>query len=136
MAARRGGDFSVVTSGCEYDGVVKLVTLLLLLLPGSALVQAESLAKNVKVVYILRMGNGLDQYLASELIKAGFFAVTTDPAKADAIFTDSVGENFEKRYAELYIPPPPKQPDDKDKKGLKGEEIKRGPSTWSRGRGT
>lgn len=99
-------------------------------------------ARNVKSVYILRMGSGLDQLLASELTKNGVFTVTTDPKNADAIFTDTLGEGFEKKYADLY--PPPKveeKKEDKDKKkeegGLNQSPMQRlGGSTMGRGKGT
>jgi hypothetical protein len=65
---------------------------------------------DVKSVYVLRMGSGLDQFLASELTKGGVYTVTTDPQKADAVFTDSLGESFEKKFKELYPPPPPPAP--------------------------
>ncbi len=60
----------------------------------------------VKRVYILAMGSGMDQYLANQLTNAGLFEVVTDPKKADAIVTDNVGESFQKRLEELYPPPP------------------------------
>src|SRR5579863_5206571 len=44
--------------------------------------------KQVNAVYILSMGNGMDQYLANQLTTAGVFQVVTDPKKADAILTD------------------------------------------------
>lgn len=47
------------------------------------------------------MANGLDQYLASRLVSSGVFHVTTDPKKADAVFTDRLGELFERRLEEL-----------------------------------
>jgi hypothetical protein len=60
----------------------------------------------VKRVYILAMGGGMDQYLANQLTNAGIFEVVTDPTKADAIVTDNVGETFQKKLDELYPPPP------------------------------
>ncbi len=65
----------------------------------------------VKRVYILAMGGGMDQYLANQLTKAGIFEVVTDPKAADAIMSDSLGESFEKKLDDLYPPPPkPKEP--------------------------
>jgi hypothetical protein len=67
----------------------------------------------VKRVYILAMGSGMDQYLANQLTNAGVFEVVTDPKKADAIVTDNVGEGFQKKLDEIYAPPPaPKKPAD------------------------
>ena len=60
----------------------------------------------VKRVYILSMGSGMDQYLANQLTKAGIFEVVTDPKKADAILTDNVGEGFQNKLDDLYPPPP------------------------------
>jgi hypothetical protein len=63
----------------------------------------------VKRVYILAMGGGMDQYLANQFTNAGIFEVVTDPMKADAIVSDSIGEAFQKKLDDLY-PPPPKPP--------------------------
>jgi hypothetical protein len=65
---------------------------------------------DVKRVYILAMSAGLDQFLATQLTKAGIFDVVTDPKKADAIITDRVGESFESKLDELYPPPTPPKP--------------------------
>jgi hypothetical protein len=68
---------------------------------------------DIKRVYILAMGSGMDQYLANQLTNAGVFEVVTDPKKADAIVTDNVGEGFQKKLDEIYAPPPaPKKPAD------------------------
>jgi hypothetical protein len=61
----------------------------------------------VKRVYILAMGSGMDQFLANQLTKEGIFEVVTDPKKADAILTDNVGEAFQSRLDDLYAPPKP-----------------------------
>jgi len=63
--------------------------------------------KQVQSIYILPMGSGMDQFLASRLTKLGLFQVVADPQKADAIFTDRLGEPFENKLDELYPPPPP-----------------------------
>lgn len=65
----------------------------------------------VRNVYLLHMGNGLDQYLANHLTGMGVVNVVTDPEKADAILTDEIGERFEQRLEELYPPPPPEEPE-------------------------
>lgn len=62
--------------------------------------------RQVKRVYILSMGSGMDQYLANQLTKSGIFEVVTDPKKADAIVTDNVGESFQQKLNSLYPPPP------------------------------
>ena len=66
---------------------------------------------NVHSVYVLPMSAGLDQHLANRITNAGLFQVVTDPAKADAVFTDHLGEAFEARLAELYPPPPAPKPE-------------------------
>jgi hypothetical protein len=60
----------------------------------------------VKRVYILAMGSGMDQFLANQLTQEGIFEVVTDPKKADAILTDNVGEAFQTKLDILYPPPP------------------------------
>jgi len=89
--------------------------------------------KQVNTVYILAMGNGVDQFLANQLTSAGVFQVVTDPKKADAILTDRVGEPFEKKLDELYPPPPPPEPvkkdDDEDKdKDAKAKDATKRPA--------
>ena len=61
----------------------------------------------VRTVYLMRMANGFDQYLANRLTNMHVFEVVADPKKADAIFTDRLGEAFESRLDELYPPPKP-----------------------------
>jgi hypothetical protein len=77
---------------------------------------------NVHSVYLLPMGGGLDQHLANRLTGAGLFQVVTDPKKADAVFTDRLGEGLESRLAELYPEPPPPKPQPAPPKP--GEEAK------------
>lgn len=57
----------------------------------------------VKTVYLLPMSNGLDQYLAVQLTTNAVLQVVTDPQKADAVFTDHLGESFEQSLAELNV---------------------------------
>ena len=82
-----------------------------LLLPGLLLLTAlfaepnappNPQLKQVQSVYLLPMIGGLDQYLANHITSQGLFQVVTDPQKADAVFTDRIGEGFEDRLAELY----------------------------------
>lgn len=56
----------------------------------------------VKTVYLLPMSNGLDQYLAVQLTTDSVLQVVTDPQKADAVFTDHLGESFERTLGDLY----------------------------------
>jgi hypothetical protein len=104
---------------------------------------------HVRKIYVLSMGSGLDQYIANHLAETGLFEITTDPAVADAILTDSVGETFERRLKELYPPPPPPETADKsaesgskDAKKKESEPVtmysfkdERPLSSFSRGRG-
>ncbi|MCW5979281.1 MAG: hypothetical protein KIT09_14495 [Bryobacteraceae bacterium] len=71
---------------------------------------------NIRAVYLLPMSNGLDQYLANQLTRHGVFEVVTDPLRADALFTDEIGQRFERQVQELY-PPPPKPPQPKEDEG-------------------
>src|SRR4051812_18373643 len=48
----------------------------------------------VHTVYIMAMANGLDQFLANRFTNAGVLWVVLDPAKADAILTDRLDEEF------------------------------------------
>jgi hypothetical protein len=101
----------------------------------------------VQAVYLLPMGNALDQYLAQRLTKDGVVSVVTDPKLADALLTDQIGLAFERRFAELYPPPAAPLSDDSSKKiGLTEEQTRlsqqlkresdfRPTSTFQRGRG-
>jgi hypothetical protein len=91
--------------------VMKWIALLLCSFPALAGVA------DVKAVYLLPMAHGMDQYLANHLAKAGFYQVVTDPLRADAIFTDRVGETLENQLKELY--PAPKPVEEKKKEGSK-----------------
>ena len=77
----------------------------------------------IQTVYLLPMGSGLDQYIANRLTAAGVFQVVTDPLKADAVFTDRLGEAFEARFTELYITPEEERKKAEEKKA-KAEEKK------------
>jgi len=58
---------------------------------------------SVKSVYLMPMSGGLDQYLAVRLTSGGGgMQVVTDPQKADAIFTDRIGSNFEQSLQDMY----------------------------------
>ena len=81
----------------------------------------------VKAVYLLPMAGGLDQYLANRLTGDQVFRVVTDPKLADAIFTDHLGDAFEKQLTALYEPP--EEAEDNNKPQAH-------PSTFGRGRGT
>jgi hypothetical protein len=58
-----------------------------------------------RTVYLVPMGHSLDQFIASRLTRMHVMQVVTDPAKADIIVTDNVGQAFEDRLNDLYPPP-------------------------------
>jgi hypothetical protein len=82
----------------------------------------------VKTVYLLPMTGGLDQYLANRLTGHQVFRVVTDPKLADAIFTDHLGDAFEKQLIELYPSEADDQTDD--------NKPRPHPSAFGRGKGT
>lgn len=81
----------------------------------------------VHTVYLLPMANGLDQYLANWLTAFGIYRVTTDPARADAFFTDRVGAEFEGRVAEL-LPDTKKAPVEKAKQDADADSASNSPA--------
>ncbi len=92
----------------------------------------------VRSVYLLPMANGLDQHLANRLTNLGVFQVVTDPQKAEAVFTDRLGEAFETRLNELYPPPVEKKEEEEEATDAK-KELKQPPppsSAFTRGKGT
>lgn len=66
--------------------------------------------EKVQSIYILPMGNGMDQFLANRITRLGKMQVVADPQKADTILTDRIGEPFEKKLDDLYKPKPPEPP--------------------------
>jgi len=93
------------TLGLRYHILMKLFCALTVL-AAAAFATVNPQLHQVKRVYILAMGSGMDQFLANQLTKEGVFEVVTDPKKADAIVTDNVGEAFQKKLDDLYPPPP------------------------------
>jgi hypothetical protein len=55
----------------------------------------------IKTVYILPMSGGFDQYLAEWLTRTSALQVVTDAKAADAVMTDSLGEAFEQKLAQI-----------------------------------
>jgi len=105
---------------------------------------AEAQLKQVQAVYMLPMGSGLDQYLATILVEQHLFQVVTDPKRADAIFVDRIGEGLETKLAELYPEEKKKEEKDpekdKDKKNDftngSGIQDRVGSTNLQRGKGT
>lgn len=96
------------------------------LLAGAALaislgVSAAGL-EDVKTVYVLPMSNGLDQYLAAQLTTGSVLQVVTNPQKADAVFTDHLGESFEQTLADLYGTKTPSSDKSSDKAADKADD--------------
>jgi hypothetical protein len=79
-------------------GITK--SLIVLLVAGLSVSAAD--LSGVKSVYLMPMSGGLDQYLAVGLAKVGVIHVVTDPQRADAIFTDRIGANFEQSLQNMY----------------------------------
>ena len=78
------------------------------MLLAASLSMAAAGLSDVKTVYLLPMSSGLDQHLAVSLTTGNVLQVVTDPGKADAIFTDTIGASFEDRLAELFAAASPK----------------------------
>ena len=103
---------------------------------------AHAQLKQVQTVYLLPMGNGLDQYLATRLVEQHMFQVVTDPQRADAIFVDRIGEGLEEKLAEMYPEEKKKAEKDADKDKDKDKDKKSGATTrvgstnLQRGKGT
>lgn len=128
---------------------MKLSSAALCLLAAGALTAADPGLTQIRNVYLLPMSSSLDQYLANRLTASGRYQVVTDPAQADAIFTDRLGSDFEDKLQELY-PPPPKpeeeaKKEEKDEKteeksmvsalGEASEKLGKRTSSFSRGKG-
>jgi hypothetical protein len=113
----------------------------------AALVCATDLT-NVHTVYLLKMGRGMDQFLASRLTEDHIFQVVTDPKQADAVFTDQIGEGFEAKLEDLFPSPdtakpapPPKEEKEGETNPLLGETVNKlsnpsSASSFGRARGT
>lgn len=89
--------------------MVSMNRLLLILPLWAAVLHAGELAA-VHSVYLLPMGNSLDQYLAIRLTSEHVFQVVTDAKLADAVFTDRIGAAFEEKLADLLAPAAAAQP--------------------------
>lgn len=59
----------------------------------------------VKTVYLLPMHFGFDQYLANEISRLGIVRVVIDPAQADAVLTDRLGDALEQKLNEIMPRP-------------------------------
>ena len=87
-------------------GMRRILPLCCAAMMAAACLAATPELKQVKKVYFLQLTGGIDQYLAQHLITGNTIEVVTDPALADAIFSDRIGETLEQKLTELYPPPP------------------------------
>ena len=87
-------------------------TVVLLLASLAAAVAAPPRPELAQVhkVYMLPMSNGMDQFLANRLTNQGLIQVVTDPKKADAVFTDRLGDAIESLQTE-WFPDAPAKPE-------------------------
>ena len=129
------------------SGVLRTFALLTVPL---ALTAEHAELSQIQTVYLLPMGNALDQYLANRLTQLGPYRVVTDPKLADAVFTDRLGKVFETRFEELFptpAEPAPPAPAEEEKSAEKTEAVTtKGPadqgerivppSSFGRGKGT
>jgi hypothetical protein len=83
----------------------------------------------IQSIYVLPMSGGLDQHIAIRLVRTSWLQVVTDAKKADAILTDSLGEGFERRLAEINGV----KPADSGKMGSDFERPSMRPLSHSRG---
>jgi hypothetical protein len=123
-----------------------------ILLACSAALLCGAELSGVRAVYVMPMSHGVDQFLVNRLTNSGLFQVVADPKRADAIFTDRIGESFRLALEEISPTPKPPAADaekdaktekgdkaGKDDKKAKSEEERGNPalnSTFGRGKGT
>ena len=58
-------------------------------------VMSAQTLQSVHTVYVFPMQNAFDQYLVDRIVNEHVFQVIADPTKADAVFTDHLGQAFE-----------------------------------------
>jgi hypothetical protein len=69
-----------------------------------AFAEQYHLSPRFRTVYILSMSNSLDQHLASRLTSNHVLWVVLEPAKADAVLTDSLDDTFWAWLTRTYAP--------------------------------
>ncbi len=89
--------------------------------------------KDVKSVYFYPMPGGLEQHLASRIVRDHVYQVVSDPKLADAVFTDSISDAFLYKLDHINMPPAPAA-----NSGTLSSMTVEPPhaSTFSRGKGT
>ena len=92
--------------------------------------------KQIQAIYVLPMTSSLDQYVIDRIVAKGQFTVVTDPQKADAIFTDRVGEAFDNKLDDVLTPKAEKKKKEEEaaKDNTGGPVIRL--TSFSKGRGT
>jgi hypothetical protein len=105
----------------------------ILALSGSLLFGAT--LSDVKSVFVMPMGRGLDQFIANHLAAGKVFTVVTDPKLADAILTDRVGDDFARQLDELApLPAEGEAKSDQTREGQLDNPSSR--SSFGRAKGT
>jgi hypothetical protein len=88
----------------------------------SILGAVEIAGSNVQSVYLMPMAGGLDQFLAHQITRKHTFTVVTDAKRADAIFTDRLGDALHTQLEKLYPEPKPVSADAKKKDDAKKDD--------------
>jgi len=93
----------------------------------------------VETVYLLPMGNSLDQFLANQLTSQGILRVVADPRKADAVFTDRLGKELQAFLDEIQPAEEAAVAGESETSGKELAKDERGRgriTTFGRGKGT
>jgi hypothetical protein len=91
----------------------------------SILGAVEIAGSNVQSVYLMPMAGGLDQFLAHQITSTHAFTVVTDAKRADAIFTDRLGDALHTQLEKLYPEPKPASADAKKTEDAKKDDSKK-----------
>jgi hypothetical protein len=89
-------------------GAMRWIAFLLLPVLAGA---AEVGVSNIHTVFVMPMAHGLDQYVANRLTREHVFEVVADAARADAIFTEQIGDALQARLEKLHPTPKPPEPE-------------------------
>ncbi len=79
-----------------------VMKLFLMVILGAGWMAAQTL-QSVHTVYVFPMQNAFDQYLVDRVVRDHVFQVISDPAKADAVFTDHLGQAFEDAFDDRVL---------------------------------
>jgi hypothetical protein len=78
---------------------------------------AEISVSNIHTVYVMPMAHGLDQYVANQLTREHVFEVVADATRADALFTEQIGDALQARLEKLHPTPKPPEPEAETESG-------------------